>query len=496
MAGQFSKGNLPKRPGAYFNFVARKPEPALAGSIGTVGIVAQHTWGPDNQVVALNNWGEFLATYGAGLSVQSNVTGGYRAVRDAFKGEGLPGLAGAGQVLFYRVANGAVAASKALQNTTPANAITLTARYKGTYGNQITVTSIANTADPTNKSDLIIYVEGSEVERYTYAKTNITDLAAQINGTAPYTTAIASDWVTAGSVVSGTALTAITQTALTGGTDGAALTPTDYSTAQTAFEVWRYSVFTIENLTDPTVQAALVTWTQLRNSKGRRFVTVLGGATGETMASAVARSATANDPNIVNVGGGTYTDSFYGDVSTAQLTPRIAGIIAQRGESAEVTFARFADLTIKVGVSDADVLTALGGGVIAISRDSHPTAPVRLELGVTTFTTLTDANRSQTIFGNLKFVRVMGGIETELTEWAEWNVIGKAPVNDATRDFIRGHIEASLQAREEGQIIQPGWSAQISANPAPSPTDTWISVDYTVTLARGLEQVLNTVTVG
>lgn len=496
MAGIFSKGNLPKRPGAYFNFVARKPEPALAGSIGTVGLVGQHSWGPVNQVVALNNWGEFLATYGAGGSVTGAVTGGYRAVRDAFKGEGLPGYAGAGQVLFYRVASGAVAASKTLQNTTPVTALTLTARYPGTYGNQITVTSTANTADPTNKNDLVIYVEGSEAERFTYAKTNIADLAAQINGTTPYTPALASDWVTAVSNVTGVALTAVTQTPLTAGTDGAALTPTDYSTAQTAFEIYRFSVFALDGVIDPTVIAAQVAWTQLRNSKGRRFVSIIGGAAGETMATAVARAATANDPNIVNVGGGTYTDPDYGDISTAQLVPRVAGIVAQRGEGAEITFARLQGLTIKVGISDADVVTALGGGTVAISRDSHPTAPVRLELGVTTFTTLTDANRSQTIFGNLKFVRVMGGIETELTEWAEWNVIGKMPVNDATRDYVRGRVESALTSREGDGIVQPGWKVQVSANPPPSPTDTFVSVDYTLTLGRGLQQVLNTVTVG
>jgi hypothetical protein len=89
------------------------------------------------------------------------------------------------------------------------NAITLTgASTRARYGNQLTVTVDGDhAADPTNKLDVVLYLAGSEVERYTFAKTNITDLAAQINGTTPYTASYqASDWATAGTVTSGTAL--------------------------------------------------------------------------------------------------------------------------------------------------------------------------------------------------------------------------------------------------------------------------------------------------
>lgn len=496
MAGTFSKSTLPKRPGAYFNFQSRKPEPTLVNTLGTIAVGATHSWGPVNQVVELNSFGDFLAKFSQGGTTPPTYTDGYRAIRDAFKGEGLPGYGGAGKVLFYRLAGTSKAkAAKQLSNgVTPA--ITLTALYEGTFGNTLGAAVVADPTDPTNKHNLVIYVGGVEAERFAYAKTNITDLAAQINGTSPYNASSASDWVSAGSVTSGTALTLVAVSNLTAGNDGTTLVAGDYTAAQTALEPYRFSVLTFDNLTDPTVQAALKTWAVNLNSKGKRFITVIGGAAAETMATAITRSATFADPNFVNVGGGSYSDADFGVLSTAQLTARIAGIIAQRGVTAEITFARLAGLSISSGMTDADLTSALGGGVVAIGRDSHPTSPLRLELGVTTFIDTTQTAFPVAVYGQLKFVRVMHDIETELTEWAEQNVIGKMQVNDATRDFVRGQAQSRMAVRERAGVILPGWSVSTDTNPPPTPTDTFVALLYQVTLGRGLQQILNTVVVG
>src|SRR5688500_1197553 len=102
MAGTFSKANRPKRPGAYFNFQAAEVEPQLGSSVGTVAICFRHTWGPSEQVVELDSFGDFLAIFGRG-SDADEYTEGYKAVQDAFRGEGFGGRAGAGKVLAYRL---------------------------------------------------------------------------------------------------------------------------------------------------------------------------------------------------------------------------------------------------------------------------------------------------------------------------------------------------------------------------------------------------------
>jgi hypothetical protein len=497
MAGTFSKSNRPKRPGAYFAFQAKVAEPTLVNPQGVVALGFTHSWGPENTVVPLNSFGDFIAKYGQGGTTPPTYTSGYRSVRDTFKGEGLPGYGGAGQVLAYRIVGSAGAfASKVLQNSTPAAAITLTARYKGSYGGNITLDVVADVTDPTNKHNLVVKVENVEAERWVYAKTNIADLVAQINGASPYAVASASKWITATQTITGVALNLVAAQALAGGNDGSALVAGDYSAAQTALEPWRFSVMSFDNQVDPTILAAQVAWAQNLNSKGKRFMSVVGGAAAEAMSAAVTRSGTINDPNFVNVGGGTFTDPDYGDVSTAMLAPRVAGIIAQRGEAAEITFARLAGLTVKVGNTEADILAGLAGGVVAFSRDSNAQAPVRIELGITSYTTTTDVSRPYGVYSNVKFMRVMQGLETELTDWAESNVIGKMQVNAGTRDFVRGQMQARLARREDDGIILPGWSVSTDTNPPPSDTDNFIALVYAITLGRGVQQVLNTVVVG
>lgn len=501
MAGKFSPNSLPKRPGAYFRFVAREAEPIFADSQNTVVVPFTHSWGPAEEVVQLNSFGDFLEIYGQGGTTPPDYSPGYQAVHDAFRGEGVEGFGGAGTVLAFRqIGADAAKSTKALSNTTPATAITLQGIYHGSYGNKLSVGVTPNALDPTNTHDLVLYVEDAEAERYEYAKTNITDLAAQINGTGAYV-GRGSDWVrTTGAVTSGVVLATVsTPESFTGGNDGSTLLAADWTALMTAAEPHRFSLFAAQALTDSSILASLKAWAQNLNVKGKRFITVVGGGTDGTpdsMSIARARSATLDDPDFVNVGGGLYTDDKFGDLHPARLVSRVAGILAQRGQSMSITFARLAGLEIKTGVSEAEILQAISGGVVAISRDSNAIAPVRLELGVTTFTTKTDEDRPVEIYSVPKYIRTMHSIETELTEFAEGQVIGKMPVNDGTRDYLRGQMEARLAVREETDVILGGWSVRVSQNPPPSDTDTFISLDYEITFARSLDAVLNTVTVG
>lgn len=489
MAGTFSKANRPARPGAYFNFSATEPEPTLGSSQGTVLIPFTHTWGPSEQIVELNSFGEFLAVYGRG-SLPGVYTEGYKAAHDAFRGEGFGGRQGAGKVLAYRmVGTSAAKASRVIQNTTPANAITLTARYDGSKGNDLLVQVVANSADSATYNDLVIFDGTIEIERWRHAKTDITGLVAAINA--------ASNWVTATQTITGVALGIQgSPVAFTGGDSGTTLLAGDWTALMAAADPWRFSLLAPANLTDSSILASLVVWSQGQNTSGKRFLTVVGGAAGESVATAVTRSGTINDPNFVNLGGGTYTDSEFGDLSTAQLAPRVAGILAAAGEAQSITFKRFAGLTIKLGSTSTEIVSGLTGGVVTIARDSHPEAPVRLEKGLTTFTSQADSARPYSIYSNPKFVRTMHGLELELTEFSEIYVIGRLPVNDSTREYLVGQMAARLDAREAAGVIQAGWTVQIDQDPPPSDDDEFIALVYSVGFGRSLEQVFNTVVVG
>lgn len=504
MSGTFSKSSLPKRPGAYVNFSGEKAEPVITNPAGVVAIPVTHTWGPENTPTIVESFGEFVAQFTAGGTDTSTInesklapdyTNAYIAVKQAFRGEDYLDRNGAQQVIVYRIVNGDTEnAARAMQNTASATAVTLTAKYGGTYGNRLKVSVFQNAADST-KNDLVIYdnVNTVELERYTHTKASISALVADINAK--------SSWVTATAGTTTTALAAVSLVSLTGGTDEAPTT-NDYTDALDALEPYRFSLLAPGNLTDSTVISAIVAWAANLNNKGKRFLTVLGGGSNDDISAAVTRSEDINDdgdndPNFVNLGVGRYLDDELGILTTAQLVPRVAGILADRGERQNLTFARLTGLDLYDGApTESQILTAIDNGVVVIARDSNTVSPLRVEKGVTTYTLDTNLDKPYAIYSSPKYLRTMQLLEMEITEWAEGNVIGRLSINNDTRNYVLGQMRNRLQDRETAGIIQSGWSVNVDSSPAPTSTDEFVALSYSLTFGRSLEQILNTIVVG
>lgn len=480
MAGIFSKSARPLRPGSYFRFKGAVRNTVIGGSAGVVATLFQSDWGPENTVVALDDFGFYSQKFGP-----STDTEGYQAAYNAFIGENRNGVGGAAKLLGYRmVPSGAAKATKALTGT--GSALTLTALYKGTKGNDLRVTIAAKPGSAT-QDVLTLTGSGFQREEWTYAKTDITALAAAINST--------SKLVTAGTVTSGAALDPVSNSAFTTGANGT-LTSGDATAGLTAFERERFGLFAAFNVTDETVITAIKTWQADLNNAGRRFMTVVGGGSAETMTDAVARSTAFNDPNVVNLGVGTFYDPVLDQtLSTAKLTARVAGILAWRGESRSITFARLGGLTMVTGPSDAEILQALEGGVTTFGRDSHPSDPIRIEKGLTTYKTQSDPDKPVDTFKVPKYVRTMQIIETEVTEKFEFELIGNVQISEEGRLAVLDAARDSLRSRAEIRVIQPDWTLEIDQDPPPSPTDEFVSLVYGISFGRALEQVFNTVTV-
>jgi hypothetical protein len=481
MPGTFSKSNRPKRPGAYVNF-SPTPTSSVPVSAGlTSALFITHDWGPHNAVTECVSFADFQEQFG-----YSDDTAGYKAVRQAFTGEGVPGHGGSSRVLVYRATNTGVKASLVLQNTTPANAVTLTAKYQGTRGNALKVT-VQNYATDAAYTELILKDGTVEVERYRYLDASITDLVTAINGN--------SDWVTATAAIDSVALGVVSDVSLASGSSGITLVNDDYVLAFAAFETWRFGVFAAENLTNSTTITALSAWVTAQNAVGKRIMAVVGGAAGELISDANTRSTGLNSPFIVNIGVGSVVDSTLGasgaeiTLSTAELAPRIAGILASRGETQSLTFARLADVTIASGPTDAEILQAFDAGTVVLSRDSNSIAPVRIEKGLTTWTTTTDVTKPYLLFRNPKFVRTMQGIDQELTQWAEENVIGLLSINDDTREYVVATAKTILDARVKNGAIQEGYSVAVDKNPPPTDQDEFIGLVIGISFGRSLEQL-------
>jgi hypothetical protein len=473
MPGVFSKNARPPRPGAYFNWAAAPVETVLPNVGSIVALSVSHDWGPDSVIVATSSFSDFQAKFGP-----TATTDAYRAVKGAFKGEGISGRGGAGQVLVYRMAAASAAAAALTLGT-----LTLTALYKGSYGQNISVT--VQTSATSGDDDLIIMVEGLTVETYTYVATDINSVRDQINAN--------SAWVTATASATGTAITPATNQPLTGGNDGSTLTPAEYTSMMSVFGTSRFSIFAAGNLVDSAILASLKTWVVQLNQNGKRFMAVVGGDVGDTATVAIARSASLGDPNFVNVGVGTLIDDELGTLSTAQLAPRVAGILAQRGDSKSLTFARLQGTSAGTLPTDTDILSCFNGGVVVFSQDSNAISPIRVEKGLTTYTGMTDPNRPYLIYRNPKFLRTMQGIELEMTDWAAYNAIGELQVNDSTRAYVIGHAHEVIKARADRGVIQSGFTVGVDPDPPPSDEDEFIAVKYGIAFGRSVEQVFNTI---
>lgn len=491
MPGTFSEVTRPTLAGSYFDFVAVPPPvvPQAAGRIVTV--LFTHSWGPLKTVTPLNSFADFLATFRGDPASPSS---GYVAVKEAFQGSGQPGEGGAGQVLAYRMGGSAAAkATKTLQNTagTPANALTLSAKYEGADGNNLRVTTQDHAANVAQDELLILDQNGTVLETYVYNNTDVAGLRDQIN--------LVSKYATAAMLVDGVALGYVTSSAFTGGNSGATLIAGDYTTALAALETQRFGVLAFENLTDSSIQAAVKAWVQGQNAAGRRFSTVLGGALDESIGTAITRSAAMNDPDIVNIGVGRVVDHEILDaagnplvLSTAQLSPRIAGVLANRGERMSMTFTKLSGIDLVNGAAATDIVKAYDNGVIVLSRASDALATVRVEKALTTFTTTTDSSRPKAVFSNPKFVATMHGLQDDLTLWADDNIIGSTTVDDETRNAVLAQINSLLRQRQELGSVRPGWSAYVDPTPPPSDDDAFVAFVIAAKFGRSVEQVFFT----
>ena len=499
MAGIFSKSARPVRPGSYFDW-SSLPATTVQPNIGSIVLIPiVHDWGPAGVPVPCDSFGDFQAAFGP-----TATTPGYKAIVQAFEGEALPSRGGAGQVIVYRMVSSAGAkATIVVQNTTPAAALTLTALYPGSYGSLAPAglgwRSQSNSLNPATNNDFQITLGGQVVETYTYAKTDIQGLVNQINAN--------SDWVSATMTLTGTALpTTGVVTPLAGGNDGSTLLAADWTAMLSAVQTQRFSLFAPYDLTDSTILTSIQAWAVSANLSGRRFITVVGGALGETAAAAIARSAAlqttvplsqggsaAAAENFVNLGIGSLVDTNLGvTLSTSQLAPRIAGILAARGETMSLTFARLAGCTAGALPVDTDILASFNAGVVVFGQDSNPDAPIRVEKALTTYIG-GDATRPYLIYRNPKFVRTMQGIELDIGDWATANAVGSLQVNDATRAYIVGHAHEVIDARAALGVIQDGFTVGVDPTPPPSDDDEFVGLVYGIAFGRSVEQVFNTV---
>jgi len=439
----------PANPGTYVGLVGEQTVRPPSSISQVVAIPIVHDWGPLGSdaegIQRLGTFGEFEQIFG------NSSTAGRDAIMGAFVGPGVSDKAAAGEVLAYRMAKEAAASTLTIKNTPGAvNALKLTAYYTGKRGDRISIKTEDDPVDAT-KDRISILFDGVVVERYSFTEATITEAATLINAS--------SKLVKAESLVSGTKLATTASTPLAGGANGETLTATQWTAAMEALEFEDFSIFAPFDLTTAEIITSVFTWTQAQAELQRPITTILGGSKSEELASAITAVSSIRDPHVIRLTGGAFFDEFLGkEVSTSQLAPRIAGVLAGCGEEASLTFAQVAGLKQvgTVNISADELTVAAAQGLTVFRRTQSAGASLMISKGVTTFNSQTDKTRPYELFSDPRIVRVADLFLRRMKVWGDENIIGDSRVTDTSKAAVRQQGTAEINALLDRGLIQAG----------------------------------------
>jgi len=371
MAGSvFQVGEQKIRPGVYVRVTNIGEPPEAIIPQGIVAALFQASWGPLGQVTYLENADAVTATFGSSGTID--------AALEAFRG-------GCRRVVGYRLGSGGAKAAITLKDTaaTPANVVTITAKYEGVRGNDFKVT-VRDSLIDTTKRELLLYEGVTLLQTITFAKGTGEPQAlvdAVNTSNSPY--------ITATKVVDGSrTLATVTQQALTGGQDPT-VDGASYSAGLSAIEAIDWNVLAVDT-EDTATHAVVKTYIDRVRNEGKRVLAVVGEPTSVPLVPLAMRLANArdfNDPAIIYVANG-----FKGADGVVRegykAAARVAGMVAAAQITESLTHYVVRGATELVGaLTNAEIEQAINSGALVFTMSAQK--QVHIEYGINTFVTPT-----------------------------------------------------------------------------------------------------------
>ncbi len=436
------------RPGLYINFIAAAVAAVSPGVRGIVGIISESDWGNPNAIVE-------LASIGASEDAYTNDED---ATARLFNLTRLCFLGGALTIKAARVMNttNAVKATLNLNDTDGGggtDTIRIDALYEGTFGNNL---GLIIGDDPLDAAEtrVQVFVENLLVHEV---------ISTVGHGNAGFTdeivallTALNSPWITATKLVDGLNDLAnlATETALASGANGDAVTASEFTTVLDLFSADRVNLITTDSAV-AAIQTVVGDWAIARRAEGYRIIAVLGSDTSDAAATITTDAQAFNDESVVYTGPGAVMPNVAGASTTyngATIASMVAGIIAGTIGRA-VTFISLPTGTdVETAFTNAQVKTALAGGVLVISQNPIATSPgARIERGLTTLFNPT-VPPDIADFRLIRTLRIVDSIGDALTTAAANLIIG-VQLNDAfgqesVIDIIKDFLDTRVSARD------------------------------------------------
>lgn len=465
MAGGAWNGNpYADLPGVYIDFRSADSTLVSVGELGTVAIARPLGWGPVGEIVEINSTADVFAKLGYDVTSPDMLF-----MQQIFRGSSQ--TLGANKVLFYRLGTtGGVAATAVI------GAMTVTANYVGTRGNDISIIITpdldSKIEDPDDDIYAIFTVDTvvSGVIRDSQTVGSWTSETENAPGTIEELTD--NNWVK----FTGTG--AITPTAgvtLATGADGD-LVPSAYADFLDALEPFAFNILIYDG-DDATVKAAYAT-----------FVENISFGSGKYCQMVCADYASADSECVISVLNG--VDLLSGRTLTnAEATWWVGGAEAGCPVYESLTYSNHPDAIAPNPRLTRDELKAgLKAGNIMFDKEFEPVYVVSDVNTLTSFTT----DKGKT-FSKNQTIRVLWSFANDIYRSFSLYYIGKTKNTAVGRNLLKQAI-LDYGNRLDGQGAIQNWGTDsVTVERGPEPDSVIINV-Y-IQIANVIEKIFITVTV-
>lgn len=386
------------RPNVYINFEGEGQTVGTVGERGIAAFPAPLPWGKDG-VITLN-----AATYFQDAIRLIGFRAGDPRIRHI-----TAAMNHAQRVLIYRLgANGDKA-------TATIDALTVTAKYAGSRGNDISV-SVQADVDAANMFDVVTFLEGEEMDAQKVEK--IEDLQpndyVEFSGTGDFTE-------TAG-------------TNLTGGTDGTT-SASDYADALAALETEEFHILGIPSEDDAVKQLAAAYVERLRDS-GQKIQAVIPQYAGDS-------EGIINLRNSIVLADGSEVPIIY-------VLWEIAAMQAGAAINESLTYRKIPNaVDVVPRLTNAETEDALRNGELVLTARG---GNVVIEQDINSLTSFTPTKPY--MFSKNRVIRVLDGINNDFVRIFGDFFIGKVPNDDDGRNLFKAQVISYMDDLQNIGAIQ------------------------------------------
>lgn len=446
------------RPGVYINFANTAPAPAPPNADGVIYYIGVADWGPVGVSTAITSPLQVDRYLGTDTT---NVA--RRGVLEALN-------QGAKTVYYQRIAAAAAAAATlTLNDGSAAAAITVTAKYKGTFGNTLKAEVVTNVVNGSLK-DLNIY-EGT-VKRETFTGADNDDIVAQY-------TALGSNYVVLAQAGTANRVpTNITATSLTGGVSGTGVVAGDYTAALTVSQDSVFRVLALDT-TDPTIQASTAAYVVAQRSAGNRIKALFAAGSADSVSTIGTQLAALNSEAIMYLVSGAIKDGI--TRNPVEVAIPVAAAIAVQDTRSLTNYTLTGWSGLQRRFTGTEYTTLLTKGALVLSTDG---SRVYIEQGINTLQVASQVAPKSTDWRKIRYIAIQDELVDRVFAKLQTDYIGKVSNDSRGRDEAVNQCQVVLDSMVQDRLLQTGLVTQADGSVRDVTPNAFLDPRYASTADR------------